>query len=88
MESRFATSTPPDRPEFAILIDGTELEAEVSGTIEILIAEGEEVGIGTVVAKITEAQGTQHLKHLLLRLNQLQLPQLQLSLLLQPSLHR
>jgi len=32
----------------------TELEAEVSGTIEILIQEGEEVGIGTVVAKITE----------------------------------
>jgi len=32
----------------------TELEAEVSGTIEILIEEGEEVGIGTVVAKITE----------------------------------
>ena len=35
----------------------TELEAEVSGTIEILIAEGEEVGIGTVVAKITEGAG-------------------------------
>ena len=35
----------------------TELEAEVSGTIEILIEEGEEVGIGTVVAKITEGAG-------------------------------
>lgn len=35
----------------------TELEAEVSGSIEILIAEGEEVGIGTVVAKITEGAG-------------------------------
>lgn len=32
----------------------TELEAEVSGTIEIIVQEGEEVGIGTVVAKITE----------------------------------
>ncbi len=36
----------------------TELEAEVSGTIEILIEEGEEVGIGTVVARITAGAGT------------------------------
>lgn len=32
----------------------SELEAEFSGTIQILVAEGEEVAIGTVVAKITE----------------------------------
>ena len=31
----------------------TELEAEVSGAIEIIIPEGEEVGIGTLIAKIT-----------------------------------
>ena len=30
-----------------------ELDAEVSGTIEIITPEGEEVGIGTVIAKIT-----------------------------------
>lgn len=32
----------------------SELEAEVSGTIEIIVPEGEEVGIGTVIARITE----------------------------------
>jgi 2-oxoglutarate dehydrogenase E2 component (dihydrolipoamide succinyltransferase) len=31
----------------------TELEAEVSGAIEIITPEGEEVGIGTLIAKIT-----------------------------------
>jgi len=31
----------------------TELEAEVAGTVKILVAEGEEVGIGTVIATIT-----------------------------------
>ncbi|MGJ8673650.1 dihydrolipoyllysine-residue succinyltransferase [Rubritalea sp.] len=33
----------------------TELEAEVSGTLQILVQEGEEVAIGTLVAKIEEA---------------------------------
>ncbi|SHJ25483.1 2-oxoglutarate dehydrogenase E2 component [Rubritalea squalenifaciens DSM 18772] len=32
----------------------SELEAEVSGTIEIIVPEGEEVDIGTVIARITE----------------------------------
>ena len=30
-----------------------DLEAEASGVVEILVAEGEEVPIGTVIAKIT-----------------------------------
>ena len=35
----------------------TELQAEVSGCIRIVIAEGEEVAIGTVIAEITEEAG-------------------------------
>ena len=31
-----------------------EIEADVSGTLNILVQEGEEVAIGTVVANITE----------------------------------
>ena len=31
----------------------SELEAEVSGTLKILVSEGNEVGIGTVIARIT-----------------------------------
>lgn len=35
----------------------TELEAEESGTLEILVSEGEEVSIGTVIARITVGAG-------------------------------
>lgn len=35
-----------------------DLEAEISGTLEILVEEGEEVDIGTVIAKITEGAGS------------------------------
>jgi 2-oxoglutarate dehydrogenase E2 component (dihydrolipoamide succinyltransferase) len=34
----------------------TELEAEVSGTLSILVAEGEEVSIGTVIGSIAEGE--------------------------------
>ena len=36
----------------------SELEAEESGTIEILTPEGEEVSIGSLIAKITVGEGT------------------------------
>ena len=34
-----------------------DLDAEYSGTIEILVEEGEEVEIGTVIARLTEGEG-------------------------------
>lgn len=34
-----------------------ELDAEYSGTVEIVVAEGEEVEIGTVIARLTEGAG-------------------------------
>lgn len=37
----------------------TELEAEVPGTLRILVAEGEEVDIGTLVAEIEEGEATE-----------------------------
>ena len=35
-----------------------ELDADYSGTIEILVEEGDEVGIGTVIARLTEGSGS------------------------------
>ena len=35
----------------------TELQAEVAGIIKIVIAEGDEVAIGTVIAEIAESDG-------------------------------
>lgn len=35
-----------------------ELEAEVSGVLTIVVSEGEEVGIGTVIASIEEGEGS------------------------------
>ena len=37
----------------------TELQAEAAGTIKILIAEGDEVAIGTIIAEISEADASQ-----------------------------
>lgn len=36
----------------------SELESPVEGVIRIVVAEGEEVAIGTIIAEITEAEGT------------------------------
>jgi len=35
-----------------------DLEADVSGTVELLVEEGEEVPIGTVIARLTEGAGS------------------------------
>ena len=54
---RMADGDPVKKGEVIVTLEtdkvSTELEADESGTIKILVAEGEEVDIGTVIAEIT-----------------------------------